>query len=61
MLIKAFDTVFPVGSAALSIAYELLCLGLTAYKTYGTYRKASGFDGMRKGFAWLLFRDGECT
>ncbi|RPD59524.1 hypothetical protein L227DRAFT_575963 [Lentinus tigrinus ALCF2SS1-6] len=50
--------VFPVGSAVVSIAYELFCLSLTAYKTYGTYRKARGLNGMRGSLAWLLFRDG---
>ncbi|RDX57141.1 hypothetical protein OH76DRAFT_18252 [Lentinus brumalis] len=50
--------VIPIGSSALSIVYELLCLGLTAYKTYWTYRQASRIDGMRRSFAWLLLRDG---
>ncbi|KAH9885785.1 hypothetical protein C8Q73DRAFT_295511 [Cubamyces lactineus] len=48
---------FPIFSSAISIAYELLCLSLTAVKTLSLYREQRK-TGMSTRLTSLLLRDG---
>lgn len=50
----------PVASSVTSIAYEMLCLGLTISKTFGHYREQRRV-GMRTPLVKLLLHDGQCS